>query len=95
MGYVVGVGENGKDNGNYYNGLYRVYACRIWFSFCPRGLGFRVLFPFHFGVSGFKLNTRKKGTLILTGLLGNLAIVRLSHQEPASSVFKILMVMLC
>ena len=29
-------------------------------------------FPFYFGVSLFKLNTRKKGTLILKGLLGKL-----------------------
>ena len=28
--------------------------------------------PFYFGVSFLKLNSRKKGTLIINGLLGNL-----------------------
>ena len=27
IGYILGLyGENGKENGNYYNGLYRVYT---------------------------------------------------------------------
>ena len=30
--------------------------------------------PFYFGVSLLKLNSRKKGTLIINGLLGNLVI---------------------
>ena len=32
--------------------------------------------PFYFGVSGLKLNSRKKGTLIINGLLGNLGTLR-------------------
>ena len=30
--------------------------------------------PFNFGVSLLKLNSRKKGTLIINGLLGNLVL---------------------
>ena len=30
-------------------------------------------FPFYFGISLLKLNIRKKGTLVIEGLLGNLA----------------------
>ena len=30
-----------------------------------------ILLPLYFGVSALKLNTRKKGTLIITGALGN------------------------
>ena len=33
------------------------------------------LLPFYFGVSLLKLNSRKKGTLIISGLLGNLVRV--------------------
>ena len=33
------------------------------------------LFLFYFGVSLLKLNIRKKGTLIIQGLLGNLAFI--------------------
>ena len=32
--------------------------------------------PFYFGVSFLKLNSRKKGTLIINGLLGNLGTCR-------------------
>ena len=32
------------------------------------------LLPFYFGVSSLKLNSRKKGTLIIHGLLGNLGV---------------------
>ena len=32
-------------------------------------------YPFYFGVSLLKQNSRKKGTLITKGLLGNLVIV--------------------
>ena len=34
------------------------------------------LFPFCFGVSSVKLNIRKKGTLIIKGLVGNLVICK-------------------
>ena len=31
-------------------------------------------YPFYFGLSLFKQNSRKKGTLIIKGLLGNLGL---------------------
>ena len=56
-------------------------------SFCPRAaaksssvssqsLGTPVVgfYPFYFGVSLLKLNSRKKGTLVIMGLLGNLEV---------------------
>ena len=36
-------------------------------------------FRFYFGVSLLKLNMRKKGTLIIKGLLGNLGLVAKPH----------------
>ena len=39
---------------------------------CRLGTPVVPFFPFYLGVSLLKLNSRKKGTLIIMGLLGNL-----------------------
>ena len=41
--------------------------------------------PFYFGVSSLKLNSRKKGTLIINGFLGNLGC-NSSHSSPSYPV---------
>ena len=41
MGYILGLyGDNGKENGNYYNGLYKyIYIWSIW-------VVFKIMVPF-------------------------------------------------
>ena len=60
-----------------------------WPPFCTRGshLGTPVVpfYTFYFGVSLLKLNSRKKGTLIVMGLLGNLGTWRATRYYSADS----------
>ena len=58
---------------------------KIWWELGKLQLGTPVVpfYPFYFGVSLLKLNSRKKGILIIGGLLGNLGSALSRASSPA------------
>ena len=50
-----------------------------------------LFYPFFWGVPLLKPNSRKKGTLIIKGLLGNLVVEHISPPNPEVEIYNELM----